>query len=245
MKLGNVSAIIMAAGESTRFNKGKPALFQKVLQKVHGRPMIDYTVELLGKLQLGQIILVIGHKGQDVRRYLGGRFDYAIQRKRLGTLDATLCGLKKVKAKANLVLVINGDDSFRYKPKTLSQLIKTHLASDAVMTFLTLKKENPTGLGRIIRNQAGRVLAVVEEKDATEQQRRVTEINCGLYLFDKKWLVENIGKVKKSPVSGEYYLVDLVKIAKGQNDKIATCQLLDTSQWFGINTPKELLKANQ
>lgn len=245
MKFGNVSAIVLAAGEATRFNYGKPASFQKVLQKVHGKPMIDYTVALLERLNLAQIILVIGHKGEDVKKHLGPKFDYVVQRRRLGTLNAAFFGLKKVKKESKLVLVINGDDSFRYKDKTISNLFKKHDEFGAVMTFLTLKKKNPAGLGRVIRDNKGEVKAMVEEKDANFWQKKITEINCGLYLFDKKWLVENIGKVKKSAVTGEFYLVDLVKVAQKQNNKVETYRLANPSEWFGVNTPEELVLANQ
>lgn len=105
-------------------------------------------------------------------------------------------------------------------------------------------KENPTGLGRIIRRSDGLIAKIVEEKDATDEERKINEVNDGLYVFDKKWFSHNIKKVKKSP-QGEYYLVDLIKLAIDQGDRMATYTLPNDNEWQGINTTEQLAEANR
>ncbi|MBI2598987.1 hypothetical protein HYW40_02110, partial [Candidatus Curtissbacteria bacterium] len=112
------------------------------------------------------------------------------------------------------------------------------------ITFVTLEKENPSGFGRIVR-QNGKLSGIIEEKDATENQRAIKEINDGLYIFDKNWLSKNLSKLSPSPATAEYYLTDLIKIALDKNDKVEAYKLKDPRQWHGINTPEELEAANK
>lgn len=240
-----VAAIVLAAGESTRFNFGKPASFQKVMLKVSGKPILATIVELLEKLKTGKIVIVIGHKGYEVKKYFGKKVDYAVQKRRLGTGHAVLCGLKKVSENFDTILVINGDDSFRYKLQTLSKFLEKHQKSFATLTFLTVIRANPFGLGRVVRGKNGHVLKIVEEKDATDVQRKIKEVNCGAYIFQKKWLQENISKLRPSPITSEYYIVGLVEFAVKQGVKVETFRLEDPAEWFGVNTPEELALANK
>ena len=247
MKTGfeNISAIIMAAGESTRFYEGKLAPFQKVMLAVANKPILAFAVELLEKLRIGQIIVVIGHRGEDIKKYFGKRVDYAMQEKRLGTADATKWGLKKVKKSCDTVVVVNGDDSFRYKVSTLIKFLAHHKKSKAALTFLTVAKDKPFGLGRVIRDKRGQILKVVEEKDASGDQRKISEVNCGAYIFEKTWLRKNISKLAPSKVTGEYYVVDLIELAVKQGRQVETYKLDDPAEWFGVNTPEELKRANE
>lgn len=240
----NVAAVILAAGESTRFAGGKPAPFQKVMLKVGHKPIIAYIVELLEKLKIGQIIIVIGHKGREIKKYFGKRADYALQEKRLGTGHATSCGLKKVKKNWRTVLVVNGDDSFRYQRQTLSNFLEKHQNSAATLTFLTAVKSNPMALGRVVRDINGEVLKIVEEKDASQNEKEIREINCGAYIFEKEWLRHNVSKLKPSTVTGAYYIVDLVELATKQGKNVQAFKLKNSNEWFGINTPEELEKVN-
>lgn len=241
----NVAAVILAAGESTRFNLGKPAPFQKVMLKIGEKPMIAYIVKLLKNLKIGQIIVVVGHYGSDIKKYFGQKLDYALQSRRLGTGHAVSYGLGKVKKTCDTILVVNGDDSFRYKTETLTKFLKKHQNSAATLTFMTVVKDDPSGLGRIVRNNKGQVLKVVEEKDAQNTAKKIREINCGAYVFEKDWLAANIKNVKPSPVTGEYYVVDLVGLAASQGKNVQTYKLPNPAEWFGVNTPEELAQANQ
>ncbi|MBI4039573.1 NTP transferase domain-containing protein [Candidatus Daviesbacteria bacterium] len=241
-----IAGIILAAGKGTRFNKGAPSRLPKVLYKIGGRPMLGYTLDILKHLGVEPLntVIVIGHQGHLVRQFAGSQYKYAIQNPPLGTGDALKCGLGQVPADFNTVLCLNGDDSAFYKPQTINKIIKIHFQEKSTITFVTLQKENPVGLGRIIRDQADHLQGIIEEKDATDRERQIKEVNDGLYIFEKNWLTDNIVDLPRGP-QGEYYLVDLVKMALGQNKKVIAYKLTDASQWWGVNTPEELIQANQ
>jgi UDP-N-acetylmuramate--alanine ligase len=235
----NFAVIILAAGKGTRMQSSLP----KVLHKIGGRSMLARTVDIVEKTKPDQILVVVGHGARQVKKTIGPRVTYAMQTKQLGTADAAMEGLKKVKKSIQTVVILNGDDSAFYKPSTILDVIKTHKHSHNRLTFVTLDVEDPQGLGRVVRRGA-EVLKVVEEKDATENERKIREVNDGLYVFEKNWLRTNLKRTKPSPVTQEYYLVDLIKMAISNKDKICAYKLKDSSQWHGINTPSDLEKAN-
>ena len=244
VKSNNIAAVILAAGSGTRLNKGKPSPKPKVLYELAGKPMIFYILETLRKIGLKEIIVVVGYKRRVVEKTFGNRFKYALQKEQLGTANALAAGLKKVSRSSRKVLVLNGDDSAFYKPQTLKQVLDKDEKENGVLTFVTLRKEDPFGLGRVLRTKNGKLLGIVEEREAKPAEKKIKEINDGCYIFNKKWLELNLGKVKKS-TSGEYYLVDLISIAIKKGFKINTFELKDQSEWFGINTPSELREADK
>jgi UDP-N-acetylmuramoyl-L-alanyl-D-glutamate--2,6-diaminopimelate ligase len=235
------AVIVMAAGLGTRMNSS----FPKVLQKIAGRPMISYTLQDLRRARLSKIVVVVGYKKDKVVNEVKGAVDFAVQEKRLGTAHAAGKGLKKLKGKGKRVVVLNGDDSAFYRPETIKKIIKMHDETEAVITFVSLVKDNPTGLGRVLRDKEGNIAGIVEEKDADSAQKKIKEVNDGLYVFDKKWLADNLKKVKKNKASGEYYLVDLVRIALDSGGKVEVFKLTDPSQWQGVNTKEQLKKADK
>lgn len=235
------AVIIMAAGLGTRMNSSLP----KVLHKIAGRPMISYTLDNLRKARLSNIVVVVGFKKDLVVDQIKGAVDFAIQEKRLGTAHATSKGLEKLSNDNKQVVVLNGDDSAFYKPETIKKIVNTHRKKGAVISFVSLIMDDPTGLGRILRNEEGELAGIVEEKDATDKQREIKEVNDGLYVFDKKWLKDNLKEVEKSKASGEYYLVDLIKIALEQNEKVEVFTLPDSDEWQGVNTKEQLEEADR
>jgi dTDP-glucose pyrophosphorylase len=236
----DMAAIILAAGKGTRMKSQT----QKVLRKVAGRSMIAYTLQNLREAFFKRIVVVIGHKKEKVMRETQGAVLFAEQEKVLGTGHAAATGLKKVPKNIKTVIVLNGDDSAFYKDETIKDVIKTHIQKKAVVTFVSLMKENPKGLGRVIRDKKGNLEAVVEEKEATVRQKKVKEVNDGLYVFDRIWLSSNLSRIKKSK-AGEYYIVDLVKIALRQGKNVEVYKLKDVSQWQGVNNQRELEEANE
>lgn len=235
------AAIILAAGLGKRMKSDMP----KVLHHIAGKTMLSHTVDLLNKVRPRQIIIVVNPKNiAKIKESIGTNQLYAIQESPLGTADAAKAGLKIVDLQIKTVCVMYGDDSAFYKPETIANVFKTHQGSGAKITFVTLKKDNPSGLGRIMRKN-GKLMGIIEEKDATESQKRIKEVNNGLYFFEKDWLQENLTKIKVSKITGEMYLTDLIAIALKTNQKVETYMLRDTSQWHGINTPEELAAANQ
>ena len=123
--------------------------------------------------------------------------------------------------------------------------MENHKQKKAILSFVTLIKDDPHGLGRIVRDGRGNLKGIIEEKDATDKERKIKEINDGLYVFDKKWLEKNLPKVEKSPVSGEYYIVELIKMAIDQGERTVAYTLPNSIEWQGINTPEQLAEAER
>jgi len=236
-----VSAIILAAGKGTRMKSQKP----KVLREICGRPMLSYTLENLRRVGIDDITIVVGFRKNLVVKRFGGAVKFAIQKTpKGGTADAAKTGLDKISKTSRVLMVINGDDSAFYKPETIKNILEIHKERERKLTFVSLMKNEPTGLGRVIRGKNGLITKIVEEKDATEEERKIKEVNDGLYVFDRSWFTENISKVKKGP-QAEYYLVDLIKIAIDQGDRMATYTLPNDDEWHGVNTPEQLTDAQK
>ncbi|QQG41164.1 MAG: NTP transferase domain-containing protein [Candidatus Woesebacteria bacterium] len=237
----DVSAVILAAGKGTRMRSQYP----KVIHEICGRPMVSYTLENLRKAGIIDITAVVSFRKNLVINRIKGAVKIAYQKNpKGGTADAAKAGFKLISPNTKTLLIINGDDSAFYTPETIKKILEIHTDRERKLTFVSLMKENPTGLGRVIRRPDGLIAKIVEEKDATDAERKINEVNDGLYVFDKKWFSRNIEKVKKS-AQGEYYLVDLIKLAIDQGDRMATYTLPNDDEWQGINTPEQLAEANR
>jgi bifunctional UDP-N-acetylglucosamine pyrophosphorylase/glucosamine-1-phosphate N-acetyltransferase len=237
----NLGAIILAAGRGKRMNS---KTINKVAMQLADKPMIVHAINLLESLGIKQVVVVVGHAKKSVMDILGNKVIFAEQSKRLGTAHAVLCGLKKMPKNISDILVINGDDSAFYTKQTIEKLIDLHSTSDASITLLTIEKENPLGLGRIIRDTNGKISSVIEEKDATEVQRKIKEINPACYVFKVQFLDKYLSKVKKSEVTGEYYLTSLIGMGIVNKELIETYRGGNLS-WRGVNTKDELAEAEK
>jgi len=152
--------------------------------------------------------------------------------------------LKKLPKDIDTVLVFNGDDSAFYTKDIIQNLIRSHLEKNTALSFLTITVDNPTGLGRVIRDSNDRIAGIVEEKDATSNEKKIKEINPACYIFKVSFLRQYLKKVKKSPISGEYYLTSLIDIAIKNKERLGAVtggKIL----WRGINTPQELEEAEK
>ncbi len=239
--LKDTSVIILAAGKGTRMKSQMP----KVLRDVCGRPILAYTLENLRRIGVLNIVIVVGYRKNLIQNRFPKSVSYAIQRNpKGGTADAAKAGLPIVNKDTKYLVVINGDDSAFYTPETIKDVIIKHKDSNAVLTFVSLIKKDPTGLGRVIRDKNGKLKSIIEEKDATLEQRKIQEINDGLYVFNKDWINTHINNVKKGP-QGEYYLVDLIKIAVELKHKVNVYKLPNDNEWHGINTPEQLREAEE
>lgn len=242
MMNSDFAAIILAAGKGKRMNS---KTINKVVLPLGQKPMILHTLDILEKLGIKPIIIVVGFAKDSVMHlFRGTHAVFAEQKKRLGTAHAVLAAMKKMPGKIENVLVLNGDDSALYKTDTINELIKKHIKTDAAFTFLTIKMENPAGLGRIVRGKNGKVLAVVEEKDATLDIQKINEVNPACYVFKVEFLKKYLPKVKKSTVSGEYYLTSLIDVGIKNGEKIETLQA-GSFAWRGVNTKEELSQAEK
>lgn len=237
----NLGAIILAAGKGTRMQANG---INKVAMPLADKPMILHTIELLEILGIKNIVVVVGYAKTSVMNVLGQKVIFAEQSKRLGTAHALRCGFKKIPEDVENILVLNGDDSAFYTEEIINQLISKHFDSGASFTFLTIETDNPKSLGRVVRNKENKLVAIVEEKDATQAQRSIKEINPACYLFKTSFLNKYLSKVEKSPVTGEYYLTSLIDIGIKSGEFIETLNA-GKIVWRGINTKEELEEAEK
>ena len=238
--MNDFAAIILAAGKGKRMNS---KTVNKVALPLGGKPMILHTYNILEKLGIKTIVIVVGFaKNSVMDLFSHQKVEFCEQKKRLGTAHAVFCAMKKMPSRIKNVLVLHGDDSALYKTDTMKQLIEKHLKSGASFTFLTIEMENPEGLGRVIRDKEGKVLAIVEEKDATEDILKIKEVNPACYIFKTDFLNKYLPKIKKSPVTGEYYLTSLIDMGIKNNENIETLQA-GLFAWRGVNTKEELREA--
>lgn len=234
------TAIILAAGRGSRM---KAKTKNKVAFKLNGQPMITHTVDHLRQAGITSIIAVVGYQSDSVRSALGDQVSYAVQAEQLGTGDAIASALPLIPPDCQTVLAVSGDDSAFYPPPLYADMVAKKTALGCDLLFLTIHKDDPTGLGRIVRDERGNILRIVEEKNATDAERKIQEINTGFYCFDRDFLTSYIDQIAKNPVSGEYYLTDMVEIALKHNKKVEAFFVKDDSIWHGVNNRSDFARA--
>jgi len=240
-KLG---AVILAAGRGKRMEVEG---VNKVTMSLAEKPIILRIVQFMKKLGIESTVVVVGHAKESVMEVLKDEQNvyFAEQKELLGTGHAALVALEKIPADVTDVIIVYGDDAVIYIDDHLpiiEKLFETHYVSNAAFTFLTIEQENPFGLGRIVREESGRVKSIVEEKDATEEQKKIKEINPGCFIFRVDFLKEYLGKVQKSSATGEYYLTSLIDLAMKNNVHVETMKG-GYMAWRGVNTKEELKQA--
>ena len=183
----NSVAVLLAGGKGTRMKSDLP----KVLHKIGNKEMIFYSIGNLKKAGFEKIVLLVGFMADEIKKVVGNTIDYAYQPEPLGTGDAAFHAVSSLGENVANVLIVNGDDSAFYNPDSLSRIYQQHLKQRAAVTFAVTELENPTGMGRVVRENEGKVKKIVEEKEADEKERQIREINIGLYVFECAWLKEN------------------------------------------------------
>jgi bifunctional UDP-N-acetylglucosamine pyrophosphorylase / glucosamine-1-phosphate N-acetyltransferase len=234
----NRYAVILAAGQGTRM---KSKLY-KVLHPVCGKPMVQHVVDQISSLHMKQMVAVVGHGAEKVQEQLGDHIQYVLQEEQLGTAHAVMQAEEVLADEDGVTLVVCGDTPL-ITSETMEKLIAEHESLGAKATILTAQPEDPTGYGRIIRNSEGTVERNVEHKDATEEERKVTEINTGTYCFDNKALFDALKKVNNDNVQGEYYLPDVIEILKNAGEVVAAYQTIDFNETLGVNDRVALSRA--
>ncbi|NDJ35092.1 MAG: UDP-N-acetylglucosamine diphosphorylase/glucosamine-1-phosphate N-acetyltransferase [Chloroflexi bacterium] len=213
----------------------------KVLHPLSGRPLVLYSVEAAAQVSSRVPVLVVGHAENEVRTAVGDRVRYATQAEQLGTGHAVAQARTLLEGQSDHVIVIYGDMPL-LRAETLQALYAAQCSSAGPFTMLTQITLNPRGFGRIVRDAAGSVLAIVEEADATPEQKAIQEVNLGIYCFRADWLWGHLDQIPLS-AKGEYYLTDLVAIAVGQGEQITAITLDDPLEAIGINTRVHLAEA--
>ena len=238
--LSNIDVVILAAGDSTRMRSSTP----KVLHRLAGRPLIEYSVRLATALSSKPPVVVVGRDADKVQAALGDRARYVQQAQRLGTGHAVMQARPLLASESETTLVFYADMPLLTET-SMRMLLEMHTrntSTGGVLSMLTFESTNPRGFGRIVRSTAGDVLAIVEEADCTPEQATHTELNPGLYCYRSDWLWENLDRI---PVSrkGEYYLTDLVGIAVSQGHRVVAERVEDATEMLGINTRVHLAEA--
>lgn len=235
----SLTVVILAAGKSTRFKSRVP----KVLHPLAGKQMLAYTLDLANRFAPTPPVLVVGPETEaEIRAWAGDRAQLVLQRERLGTGHAVLQTRPLLEDRADRVLVLYGDMPL-LREETLRDLVALYDEEEATITLLTVERENPRGFGRIVRNDEGRVIAIVEEAEATPEIAAIRELNTGIGLFDADFLWEHLTQLKPSPKKGEYYLTDLTGMAAEEGRRVAGLPLEDPSEGLGINTRADLAAA--
>ena len=226
----DIIAIVMAAGKGTRM-KSKNS---KLVQKIYGKEIVKRAVENAEKAGVKDIVAVVGYKKEEVMKVLGDNIKYAFQDEMLGTGHAVMQAKEYLKGKKGKVLVLNGDVPL-IRPETLNKLIEKSIENKEYATLLTAIYDDPTGYGRIVRDEGGNVEGIVEEKDTTEEQKKITEINAGIYCFDIEALLEALEKITPNNKQGEYYITDVIQIMNNRGLKTGAVIVEDNTEILGIN----------
>lgn len=221
----------------------------KVLVPVAGRPMIEHVLEAVKEAGVDEKpIVVVGHRMDQVCTQVGARCEYVIQTVQLGTGHALQAAMQHL-GSARYVLVLYGDHPF-LSSRTIRHLAEAASGTDAPVTLMTIRlpdfeeERRPFfDFGRIVRGADGRVERIVETRDASEEERRILEVNPGYYCFDAAWLREHIVRLGNANTQGEFYLTDLIGIAMQQGSPIHTVTVTNALEGMGVNTPEQLALA--
>ncbi|QRF32411.1 bifunctional UDP-N-acetylglucosamine diphosphorylase/glucosamine-1-phosphate N-acetyltransferase GlmU [Bacillus safensis] len=233
-------AVILAAGKGTRM---KSKLY-KVLHPVCGKPMVEHVADEALKLSLAKLVTIVGHGAEDVKEQLGDRSEYALQEEQLGTAHAVKQAKSFLAQEKGTTIVICGDTPL-LTAETMEAMLSEHQKHQAKVTILTAHADDPTGYGRIIRDETGAVVKIVEHKDANDAERQVNEINTGTYCFSNEDLFRVIEQVSNENAQGEYYLPDVIEILKNEGQTVAAYQTPHFEETLGVNDRIALSQAEQ
>ncbi|WP_283582832.1 bifunctional UDP-N-acetylglucosamine diphosphorylase/glucosamine-1-phosphate N-acetyltransferase GlmU [Limosilactobacillus difficilis] len=234
------NAIVLAAGKGTRM---KSKLY-KVLHQVCGRTMVEHVVNQLGKAHIDNIVTVVGFGADTVKETLGSRTSFALQQQQLGTGHAVMQTEDLLGSSDGETLVVSGDTPL-FTAETFNHLFEYHEQRHAAATILTSVAPDPTGYGRIIRNDVGIVERIVEQKDASKEEQAIKEINTGVYCFDNRKLFQALKKINNDNAQGEYYLTDVIAIMKQQGEVVTAYRDNDFNETMGVNDRVALARANK
>lgn len=232
----DIHIVVLAAGKGTRMKSALP----KVLHEAAGLPLIEHVLRVAAPLNPRSSTIIVGHERARVRQAVAERpgLAFASQEPQLGTGHAVLQAEPLLRGASGTVVILSGDVPL-LRSETLAALMTKHQSSGAAATVLTARVPDATGYGRIIRH-AGAISAIVEHRDATAEQRRIDEINSGIYAFEVSSLFDALKEIGSSNTQGEYYLPDLVTIYRSRGRVVETVTAADPAEILGVNSRKEL-----
>ncbi len=230
-------AIVMAAGKGTRMKTAKA----KTMHQLLGKPMVGRTYDTLKACGVDEIVFVVGHGHEQIEDYLGDKVSYAIQQPQLGTGHAVMQAVS-LSGKKGKTLIINGDCPL-ISVSTYQKLLKE--ADESQMAVMTMVFDDPANYGRIVRDENGQVLRIVEKKDADEDQLKIKEVNAGIYCVDNELLWKYLPEIKNENNQHEYYVTDLIEIFNRHGHKVSGVIAEDAGEMQGINSRRELAMATR
>jgi bifunctional UDP-N-acetylglucosamine pyrophosphorylase / glucosamine-1-phosphate N-acetyltransferase len=235
-------AIVMAAGKGTRMKSDLP----KVLVPLGGRPMVEFVLDAIRAVGIERAVVVVGYRADLVRETLGKHrgVEFVEQSPQLGTGHAVMVCREALKNHVGPVLILTGDTPL-VQPATLRKMLDEFARTKPACLMGTAEKENPAGLGRVVRDAAGNFAAIVEDKDCTPEQKAIREVNMSYYLFDSRELWHALERVRNDNAQGEYYLTDCPGILKQEGKDVRALCALVGCETLSINTPAELAEAER
>ena len=233
----NFKAIILAAGKGTRMKSKYP----KVVHKVCGKEMVNHIIDVSKKSGVKDVVTILGHESEVVKSILPEDTMIAMQTEQLGTGHAVKMAKEYINDEDTIVILCG--DTPLIKEETLKRLFDYHIENEYTATVLTTKVDNPTGYGRVIRDENGDLLKIVEQKDGNAEELAVNEINSGIYCFKGQMLRESLDLLDNNNAQGEYYLTDTIKILRDKGFKVGAFNGSTIEELMGVNSRVELAKA--
>ncbi len=236
----NIGVVILAAGQGKRMQSDLP----KVMHLLNGRPLVDYVVGAVESLGVKPVV-VVGNSNTLVQDYLKDRVEYAVQAEQLGTGHAVASAENNLKGKVENVAVFYGDAPF-VTSDSMTKLISKHIEENATVTMATFSipdfsewRQYFYDFGRVVRDEQGKIIKIIQKKDATEEELKILELDPSYFCFKSDWLWENLKNLKNNNAQGEYYLTDLIKIALDEGVNVVGVEI-DLKESIGINTKDHL-----
>lgn len=234
------AAIVLAAGAGTRMKSKKP----KVAHEMMGKPLVNWVIDAAQAAGIGKVVTVLGHGRDQVEPLVADKTQVVIQPERLGTANAVDVCREAFQGYDGSLLVLSGDCPL-ITADTMEALMEMRRESNAAVVVLTMQPDDPTGYGRIIRDEGGAVLRIVEQKDATPEEAAVTECNSGVYCFDARTLFDALEKVGSENAQGEFYLTDVLEICRREGKAVLALPAHDSSECLGVNSRVQLAQATK
>lgn len=238
--MGNFAAVVLAAGLGTRMKSQLP----KAMHRVCGKPMVGHVVDALEASGCGKIVVVVGHRSEVIESYLSDRVQYAFQPEQNGTGHAVMQARELLDGFRGTTVVCYGDNP-ALTERTISRLVASHNASSHVATVAVANLSDPAGYGRVVRTETGSFDRIVEDVDATAEQRSLTEVNAGIYAFDNVALFEALERVGADNAQGEYLLPDVLFVMRSGGKTIGCFRLEDPTEMAAVNTRLQLAEVDR
>jgi len=236
----NLATVVLAAGKGTRMKSKLP----KVLHKICGSTMLSCVMNAAKAAGVEKIIVVIGYGADQVAREVEGRAQIALQEEQLGTAHALMQAGPFLSDFQGQILVLCGDTPL-IEAATLLELTRSHIAAGSAATVLTAGMDDPTGYGRVVRDSQGTLVKIVEQKDASPEEKQIREVNTGIYCFEEAGLFNALGRLKPNNAQGEYYLTDIIEMYINEGRRVGAVMLENPREITGINDRVQLAEAER